>query len=252
MADHGTTLHFLPPGSRSEVLRRSPRRHRRVICSLAQGLHRQLLAVSSPTLVAYGRRYGWDVVLSTEDLGLGRPASWAKVRFMQELLEQYETVLWIDADALIVNLDQDILDGLAPGFDLYLSAHAQPFPGDPVVPNFGIVVVKQTDYSVDFLDRMWDRTEFVDHNWWESAALLSMLGYSLEAPWPLLAPTEDSAHVGPLDLAWNSVPGLCDVEHPMIRHHARADDRSFETRLGSMTADLEQFLATWGPRPGRG
>ena len=235
-------LYFVPPESRIQPLAAAPRRSRRVICSLATGAHRRLMAVSSPTLVAYARRWRWDVVLSTENLAADRPPSWSKVRLLLELLASYETVLWVDADALFVDLGRDILGEAPEGRDAYLVEHPQPEPGAPIVPNAGVLLLRRRPYTLDLLHRIWAMTELVEHNWWENAAFLVVLGHSLDAPWPLVEDTADRAHFGFLDLAWNSVPDLCEAEHPMIRHHARADARSFETRLAGMTADLERLM----------
>ncbi len=212
-----------------------------MICSLATGTHRQLMAVASPTFAAYAERWRWDVVLSSENLVGDRPASWNKVRLVTELLDEYETVLWIDSDALFVCLARDILSEVTGGRDVFLVQHPQPAPGAPIVPNVGVLLLHRSAYTRDFLHRLWSMTEYVEHNWWDNAALLRLLGHSLEPPWPLVEETPDRAHIGFLDLAWNSVPGLCEAAQPMIMHHARADNRSFESRLAGMTADLERF-----------
>ena len=196
------------------------------------------MALSSPTLVSYARRWRWDVVLSSENLAPERPAAWAKVVLIQQLLRDFEYVWWIDADALIVRSDGDVLDETEPDKDIYLVEHPQASPDRSVVPNSGVVLFRRGEYTVDFLRRLWNKEEYVDHNWWENAALLDLLGHSLEAPWPLTSDTPDRAHVKFLDVAWNSVPGQCDAPSPFIRHHARADNRTFETRLAGMSSDL--------------
>jgi len=163
---------------------------------------------------------------------------------MQDLIRRYETVFWIDADALIVDLGRDVISELDGDFDVYLAHHVQAEPAGAVVPNFGVVILRQSEYTSGMLDRLWSSTEFIDHNWWENAALMPILGYSPDPPWPHLGDTADSPHFGPLGLAWNSVPRACEDPHPAIRHHARADDRSFETRLAGMTADLQAVVAS--------
>src|SRR4051794_18041233 len=107
-ADH---LELPLEGGRSELRTGpEPTRQSKVICAFATGRHRQLLAVGAPTFEAYAHRHGWDVVLSSEYLSGGRPQSWAKVPMMQRLLDRYNLVLCIDADAIIVDLDRSILD----------------------------------------------------------------------------------------------------------------------------------------------
>ena len=91
------------------------------ICSLATGdAYRAMLARSALSYERYARRWGWDVVLSTEDLAGARPAPWGKIPFIRELLDQYEWVLWIDADVVIVDLEADIRQEIRPGKNLHL------------------------------------------------------------------------------------------------------------------------------------
>jgi hypothetical protein len=240
-------IYLLAPESRIKPVSAARRGRKRVICSLATGTHRRLMAVASPTLVAYAERWSWDVVLSSENLAGDRPPAWAKVRLLRELIETYEHVFWIDADALFVGLDRDVLSELPEGRDLFVVEHPQAEPGAPIVPNAGVMLLKQSAFTRDFLDRIWGMTEYIEHNWWENAALLHLLGHSLEPPWSVVEETPDRAHVGFIDLAWNSVPGLCEADHPMVMHHARADNRSFETRLAGMTADLDRFTTSLRP-----
>jgi len=237
-SEQATELFFLAPDSRVTPVRESPRRDRRVICSLGRGAHSQLLAVSSPTLVAYARRWKWDLLLSSENLAPERPIPWSKVKLLQELVEQYDTIWWIDADALIVDTRRHILDELPAPRDLYLVEHPQASEGAPVVPNFGVVLLRSTDYMRDFLQRMWDMEEFIDHNWWENAALVVMLGHSVDPPYERVTETADREHVGFLDVAWNSVPDQAESPAPVIRHHARGADIPFDSRLADMVADL--------------
>jgi hypothetical protein len=180
-------------------------------------------------------------VLSTEDLVPERPAAWAKVRLIQELLASYEYVFWIDSDALFVDVSRNVLDEVASAKPISLVEHPQNNADGPVVPNSGVLLVRNCSFTIDFLQRLWDSTEFIEHNWWENAALLALLGHSLEPPWPLVHPTPDRDGIGILDLAWNSVPDVCEAAAPVIMHHARANQLTFESRLAGMTSDLERF-----------
>ncbi len=95
----------LRPGTR--IVHRHARPQRaRAICSLATGPYIELLDIAGRSFRDYARTWGWDLVVSTEDLSDGRPAPWAKIRLVSSLLEEYEWVLWIDADAAFVDLER--------------------------------------------------------------------------------------------------------------------------------------------------
>lgn len=240
-----TALHgaLMPHGQRV-VQRAGWRPAKRVICSLARNHHRQLLAVAAPTYAAYAHRWGWDVVLSTEDLGEGRPPSWMKVRLAIELLQRYETVWWIDCDAIIVDLERDVTGELQPARELHLARHAQPNDPDNPVPNFGVFLVQRSAWSLEFLQRLWAQEAYVEHNWWENAALLHLLGWSLEPPFRRVRESVDLDHVGVLSVDWNSVPvaGYHEASSAAVWHHARADHDDFWRRLGEMSFHLEQTV----------
>jgi len=235
---------LLPPdGGRSAIERSNqPGRPTGVICSLATGRHCELLAESAPTLAAYAQRHGWSLVLSSERLG-DRPASWTKITLVQELLSHYEFVFWVDADALIVDLDRDILAEINDDADIWFARHPQDRNPEATVLNAGIFLARSSPFTRDLLAAMWASEQFIDHNWWENAALLHLLGYSLEPQFAKLHESIWDARVGQLDLAWNSVPGYCESPNPAINHHARSDHDDFGLRLDAMASDRLNTIA---------
>lgn len=166
-----------------------------------------------------------------------RPPAWNKIRLLQQLSETYSWVFWVDADALIVDLDRSMVDGLADSKSIWFARHTQERKELESVLNAGVILLRSSPFSVALLEAIWDRTEFVSHNWWENAALLDLLGYSLSAPFDKQRDTLWDIGVGVLDLDWNSVPGYCEALNPALNHHARADQDSFESRLRAMSID---------------
>ncbi len=242
---HNSVVSLVPsPGGRTTVVNTSRGRPVGVICSLATGGHRELLAESAPTMQAYARRHGWDVVQSCEELS-ERPPAWSKVRLIRELMATYEYVFWVDADALIVDLDADVLDEIGPEADIWFALHSQERDPNATVLNAGIILARSTEWVGELLDAVWAATQFIDHNWWENAALLDLLGYSLESPFPRLRCSEWGLRVGELRLAWNSVPGYCEADCPAINHHARSDHDDFARRLAAMATDRRNVIARW-------
>jgi hypothetical protein len=204
---------------------------------MAVGRHRELMAEAAPTLLAYARRHGWSLVLSSEILEPARPAAWTKVKLIQQLTSQYAFVLWIDADAIVVDLARDILAEVDADADVWFARHPQAYDPDAAVLNTGVILARSSPFANALLDAVWNSEQLIEHNWWENAALLDLLGYSLESPYPQLRTTKWQQRIGGLDLAWNSVPGYCESPHPAINHHARSDHDDFGRRLLAMSAD---------------
>jgi galactosyl transferase GMA12/MNN10 family len=183
----------------------------KALCSLGAGPHEALLELSRPTFEAYARRHGYELITSTE-ADPRRPPAWSKVPMIREALSAYELVLWIDADAVIVDGSEDVAAELRPDRFLGLVRH-----GERKVPNTGVMLWRAGDPARELLDRTWNARRFVDHPWWENAALLDALGYALPSaleprwrrlrrrqfhlarPSPLLGGTQF------LPLEWNSV-----------------------------------------------
>jgi hypothetical protein len=145
----------------------------KALCSIGSGPHAALLAVSEPTFRAYGERHGYDIVTAAA-AHPERPPAWAKVPLIRDTLDSHELVLWIDADAVIVDDHEDIADALDPDTQLALVQHRR---DDELIPNTGVMVWRAGEFARDLLDRVWAATTFVDHPWWENAALLDALGY---------------------------------------------------------------------------
>lgn len=226
---------LLRPNSRTTIERGeragSPRG---VICSAAVGAHVHLLSIAVPTLLEYGERHGWDVVLSTEEsLAAGRPASWGKVPLIRELLEDYDLVWWIDADALIVDSSLDLRGELEPDKDLYLVEHLFPHPLG-FAASAGVMLWRSTAWSRELLDDLWRDETYAAVYPWENAALLERLGYSVR-PFYHARPTARVARVKLLSNEWNCV-ALHPAASPRINHHG--GHLTLEQRRRLMLSDL--------------
>jgi hypothetical protein len=222
----------------------------KALCTIGAGPHAALLEVSGPTFAAYARRHGYELITSTES-DPQRPPAWAKVPLLREAVGSYELVLWIDADAVIVDGERDIADELEPDRELALVRHRR---GDQLIPNTGIMLMRGSDFVRELLDTLWGATRFIHHPWWENAALLAVLGYDLPSAMDpglggrlrrvasrlrgrppraleLARPSPLLARIQFLSPEWNSVPPH-SVEHPRIVHFPGVP---VEERIQAMT-----------------
>lgn len=229
------------PAPHSDRISSGTARNRRVICSIGSGQYRDLLNISAVTYRGYAERHGYDVELRTELPAPERPASWSKVRLVQSLLADYEEVFWLDADAIFVDISEDIASNIRPDKDLYLVEHIWE-GGRLRGPNFGVFLIRSTPWSRKLLDDIWASEQFIDHMWWENAALYEMLGY--EIPRDLSPPrkvrtSELEEHIEFLGLEWNSgIEGDSRSSRPRIRHHG---GRSIPDLRRALMADLVTY-----------
>jgi hypothetical protein len=213
---------------------------RKALCSIGAGPHAALLAVSAPTFRAYGARHGYEVVTSRE-ADPGRPPAWAKIAMLRDVLEAFDLALWIDADAVIVDGREDIAADLDADKQFGLVRHGE-------VPNTGVMLRRSGDYARSLLDVTWANTRYLDHPWWENAALLDALGYAVPRFSRLerlmrrrrraRRPSRWSAGLQFLPPEWNW-SYLARVDNPRIVHCVGVP---VEQRLRDMQAALEARL----------
>jgi len=204
---------------------------RRVLCTIASGPHAELLEIARPSFEAFARRHGYELVVVEENPAPERPASWGRIRLMQELLPEVDEFLWLDADTVVVDDRWDIADELDPDDLIGMVAHTTPEGEDPI-PNCGVWFLRRDPAVLRLLDDVWASERHVHHKWWENAAVLESLGYELAPKVRLVAPTELWHRVRLLDTAWNSVP-VDMAAAPRIVHFA---GMSQSERLAGMQA----------------
>lgn len=161
-----------------------------------------------PTFERYARIHSYELMIGTEPLS-DRPPPWQKIPFLLDALDQHELVVWVDADALVVDPRLDIAgdDGM-----FRLAIHRT---NGRVIANTGVMVIPRAQAGV--LVEAWERTEFVGHPEWEQPAITAVLE---ERGWP----------VAELAKRWNSVPDDPSLR-PRIVHLA---GRPFDYRMQVM------------------
>ena len=60
------------------------------------------------------------------------------------------------------------------GKDFYLVKH---YIKERWVPNSGSFLIRNSDWGKKFLDDVWNKKEYIYHNYWENAAIIDLLGY---------------------------------------------------------------------------
>jgi hypothetical protein len=198
-----------------------------------------MLSRSGLSFEGYARRWGWELVLSSEDLSGGRPPPWGKIRLLRSLLDSYDWVLWLDADVVVVDLEADISTEIRDDKDLYITEHT--WAGHSSASS-GVMLLRASDWSRAFLDEVWASEEHVEHPWRENAAVLDLLGYGLE-PARLVRPTGWLLRTRLIDGRWNSIE-LDAAERPAFVHRGVSDAG---TRTRQITGDLQCVLGGADP-----
>lgn len=175
----------------------------------ASGPHIPFLSITVPTIERYGARWRMDTKVAQFQPD-AYPASWSKVPLLSGLLEDgYEGVLWIDADAGFVRVDEDIRPLATAPWNWVHNRYET--PGQPCVPCCGVLAVRQG--AQPYLEHVWSmRDVYRDHPWWEQMAALRMFGWD-EPSGELLNGGGQAA----LPARWDSTPAS-PAEDPVIFH----------------------------------
>jgi hypothetical protein len=185
----------------------------RVLVSLGTGKQRKLLRLASLSFRRFAKRHGYELELHTQVVEPSRPPPWSKVALIRRLLDQHELVLWLDADIVVVRSDADIA-GELPG-DRFL-AMVEHTVGGKANPNTGVMVIRSGDEARRFFDEVWDSTDYLNHRWWEQAAVMNLLGYDPDTA-ERVRDSEWHDRIHWLGKEWNSIRDD-PAEHPRIRH----------------------------------
>jgi hypothetical protein len=186
----------------------------KALATIGSGLLAPVLTLVLPTFEAYARRHGFQMVVGDGDSD-GRPPAWGKVPLMRRLLDDVDEVLWIDADAVILDDSVDLTSEVAPDAYQALVRHVT-HDGD--VPNTGVWFLRG-QRGRELLDAVWRREEYSTHKWWENAAVMDLLGYSLDYPVQALHETPWLTGTQWLSPKWNSIPPWVPLPCH-IRHYA--------------------------------
>jgi hypothetical protein len=182
---------------------------------------REIGDFAAMTVRRYASTHGYAAFID-DHVSCGRPPAWHRVQLIPELFARgFEFVLWVDADAIFVRFDVDIANVITTSHDLYLVQHYHPQHSPPLVPNTGVMLVRNGAWARDLFARLWVMEQYRDHPWWENAALIHLLGYK-----SLLGEGEDAfadellVRIKFLNEAWNFIPAICTGPDPIIRHYA--------------------------------
>ena len=195
---------------------------KRAIVTYAAGAHEELLDVALPGYKAFAQRHGYELIVGDNVTDL--PPAWNKVSLLMEVLLHHEEVVLFDCDLIVVN-SADNFPSLRDGATHALVRH---FDGGSEVPNSGVWWV--TREIVPLLAKMMDLEVFRDHGWWEQAALMTMMGYTVPPQGSDYRKTQCRNVVQTrwfrecqfMRLAWNSHPNY-RAERPRIVHCSYSD-----------------------------
>lgn len=202
---------------------------------MAIGPHSELTDASAPSRRVFCQANHLDDFIVTKLHDIDRPASWQKIPIIQELLNEYDEVFALDADAVVVRSEM-MVDGLVTLRRPF--ACVRHMYSNQSVPNLGVFMVRRGRFIKHLLEEMWCQTDLIGHRWWENAAYLRLAGYEIsEEPIQKLGRSFEDRRVRFLSLEWNSIP-ICQHPEPIIKHYP---GMAHEDRLREIENEVRQW-----------
>jgi len=196
------------------------------LITVSDEVFNDIAELTLPSMLRYADL--WDLeFISLPPEANGRPTSWYKIKRILEVLRSgFDYCLYLDTDAMFVRFDEDIREHLTDNKDLYLCRQYPNKYHSTSYFNSGVMVWRKCAWSIDFLDEIWRQTEFINHHWWEQAAMLKLLGFqSALGQGTDRLDSDAMEHVKELSQDWNSIPILTVAANPIIRHFAMCSNR---------------------------
>lgn len=154
-----------------------------------------ITAVSMTNKLAYCSRHGYDCLLETQRLDMGRPAAWGKVRYMLEHSARAQWAAWVDCDSLFTNFSLPLEGILARAGAISRDPASTPPELRGVSPapvavlsedgaslNTGVFFIRNCPLGRQLLEAVWGgdasaASPFETHPWWEQAAFIDAVTF---------------------------------------------------------------------------
>ena len=196
----------------------------KAIVTFGTGTHAELLKIALPSYRAFAHLHGYDLHVA-EQIGRQRPAPWYKVRCIQSLLADYQMVVFMGCDMVIVDGSEDF-DIPGSGDFIWSQAMVAHNTGDGHVPNTDMWICWRT--MLPWLEKCWALDKYIMHGWWEQAALLELMGYEPDIRPTYCRDERNELYKATyfLDHSWNvHMWDRPQPEHPRIQHATMYPDR---------------------------
>lgn len=141
------------------------------ICSLVLGKeYKKTVGRCTASQEAYVKRHGYTRITDESVYDESRPFPWFKIKLLQKYLSEYDHLVWMDADVLITNPDiriESFVQMMRPDSFMLVGQDFQNL-------NTGVFILRNCPLAHEFLRDVWNKTEYMNHIWWEQAAVIDL------------------------------------------------------------------------------
>ena len=216
-------------------------KQRGALLTIAAGDHADFVELGAASRAAFCHHNELANIVVSNPPDTGRPVSWAKIPLITGLLSQYDVVLALDADAVIVRSKVSIKGLVTRVRPIAMVAHKYM---SQTVPNLGMFAVQRSHLVSRLLLKMWEQEDLIHHKWWENAAFLRLAGYDISSePISKVRRTTLDLRTNWLNGQWNSIP-IAPVDNQIIKHYP---GMSYDDRICRIKQDVEDWKRSGCP-----
>lgn len=128
------------------------------ICSLYTPEIEYFAKYTTQNFQDYCDKNNYDFICSNVSIDLSRKPTWSKIMILQQNLKNYEWLMWIDADAAITSKDIKIESIIDDNYNIIITREDC---RDGIIINAGVFLIKNTEWSKNFLDKWNKQSKFV-------------------------------------------------------------------------------------------
>lgn len=131
--------------------------------------YKEFFNLSEPVLTDYCNKNNYERYVYSISNNYSRPASWYKVeRLLEHTRKGKGFSLWLDIDTIIVNSNFKLESLIVENKFIYISKDINNI-------NAGVLMIKNNDYCNNFFTKVWNSTQYLNHCWWEQAAIIELI-----------------------------------------------------------------------------
>lgn len=143
------------------------------ICTMAIGNnYKEIVKYGQKTIKKYCDKHNYGFHDDEDVYDKKRSPAWSKILLLSKYMKsEYDYLIWIDADTLIMSPNvkiEDIIECHMEGNDILVSQ-------DFKMINTGVIFIKNTEWSRKFINLIYDQEHFIEHPNWEQEAFINLL-----------------------------------------------------------------------------
>ena len=151
--------------------------------------YRKIGEKSEKNIIKYANHFNFSYEFQKRDK-FERPFNWLKIKMLIDNLENnsHEYLLWLDADTFFCRYE-NILNHIDKSKHLHVhnsffkSVHKTKYKYVNYLtwaPNSGVLLVRNTKWSLKFFKNVWNNKKFINHFWTDNAAFMDEIGLKTE------------------------------------------------------------------------